>query len=142
MINSEYGAFAYNWSTCGCEPKRFLIEIDFDYCMRKLTNDSHYIEDYKSYPQQVENRIIAALHDGRVTDDEAEDALRDLLDTEYDRGDLYFKELMEHELFDEIFGSSEYLPNAKIIDPNCVNFWEKVWLPFIEQLKVELDELN
>lgn len=141
VIHSDYGKFAKYWSHCGCNPKQFLIELDFDYCMKNLTDYKHRIDAPEQYPSKVKERImVARRHDGTLTKEEAREAWGDMLQTEHNEGDLYFKELIDHHLFNKVFGDYEYLPSAKKIDPCCQELWDNVWLPFVEQLKSELAE--
>ncbi|WP_158120564.1 hypothetical protein [Vibrio metoecus] len=138
-INSDYGVFAHNWTNCGCNPKEFLAKIKFDYCMKKLTNYKHYIKAPEQYPTQVKQRIIEARRGYEsLTKEEAREAWVDMLNVDHDSGDLYFRELIDHHLFEKVFGDYEYLPDAEKIDPRCQDFWDYVWLPFVEQLKTEL----
>lgn len=141
MINSDYGAYSHIWTHCGGDPKEFLTELDFDYCMKKLTSYKHYIKAPEQYPTEVKLRIIEARreHEG-LSREEARDAWNAMLKADYYAGDVYFKELIDHPLFEKVFGDYEYLPSATKIDPCCQDFWDKVWLPFVEQLKSELVE--
>ncbi|RAS62666.1 hypothetical protein DET48_11461 [Vibrio diazotrophicus] len=139
VIHSDYGTFAKYWSHCGCNPKKFLVDLDFDYCMKNLTDYKHYIKAPEQYPTEVKGRIIEARRAENLTKEEAREAWCDMLQTEFDEGDLYFKELIDHHLFNKVFGDYEYLPCAKKIDPCCQELWEMVWLPFVERLKSELN---
>ncbi|HCG9411647.1 TPA: hypothetical protein NKA80_004438 [Vibrio parahaemolyticus] len=139
MINSDYGSFSHVWIHCGCEPKAFLCDMDFHYTMKKLSNYNLYIDNPQSYPAEIKERIIVARrHDENLTKEEAREAWEDMLNTEHSEGDLFFKELIDHPLFGKVFGDYEYLPSAKMIDPHCQDLWDRVWTPFIKQLKEEL----
>ncbi|MEB5557091.1 hypothetical protein GOP97_15090 [Vibrio cholerae] len=139
-INSDYGTFAHNWTHCGGDPKEFLTDIDFDYCMKKLTNYKHYVPAPEQYPIEVKQSIIESRREENLTKEEAREAWEDMLNTEHSEGDLYFKELIDHPLFEKVFGATEYLPSAQKVDPCCQDFWDKVWFPFIGQLKEELTQ--
>jgi len=138
MIDSDFGSWSYYWSSCGMSPKEFLCKINFDYCMKKLTGSKHYINDPEQYPNEVRGRITQAQEAGWLTETEVKQALDEMLEPEYSEGDLYFHYLYNHELFDKVFGDYECLPSAKKISPRCQDFWDHVWIPFIEQLKTEL----
>lgn len=138
MINSDYGSYSHIWSHCGGCPKTFLTEIDFDYCMKKLTGYKHYVKAPERYPEEVKGRIIEARRERGLTKAEAREAWQDMLNTEFSEGDLYYRELIDHELFEKVFGDYEYLPSAEKVDPCCADFWEHCWLPFIASLKEEL----
>ncbi|WP_114729495.1 hypothetical protein [Vibrio cholerae] len=137
-INSDYGTFAHNWTHCGGDPKEFLTDIDFDYCMKKLTNYKHYVPAPEQYPIEVKQSIIESRREENLTKEEAREAWGDMLNTEHSEGDLYFQELIDHPLFEKVFGATEYLPSAQKVDPCCQDFWDKVWIPFVGQLKEEL----
>lgn len=141
MINSDFGAYAHVWTHCGGNPKEFLTELDFDYCMKKLTNYKHYVKAPEKYPEEVKKRIIEARRENEsFSKDMARQAWIDMLNADHDSGDLYFQELIDHPFFEDVFGEYEYLPSAEKINPRCQMFWDKVWLPFVEQLKSELAE--
>lgn len=137
-INSDYGTYSHNWTHCGGDPKEFLTQMDFDYCMKNLTNYKHYIADPEQYPTEVKKCILESRQAERLTKDDAREAWEDMLCTEHDEGDLYYKELVDHPLFNNVFGDYEYLPSAKKVDPCCQDLWDKVWVPFVGQLKEEL----
>ncbi|EKO3663347.1 hypothetical protein M3929_002654 [Vibrio metschnikovii] len=137
-INSDYGTYSHNWTHCGGDPKEFLTGIDFDYCMKKLTGYKHYVPTPEQYPVEVKQCIIESRREDGLTKAEAREAWQDMLCTEHREGDLYYKELVDHPLFEKVFGDYEYLPSATKVSPCCQDFWDKVWIPFIGQLKEEL----
>ncbi|GIA99652.1 TPA: hypothetical protein JFP82_002139 [Vibrio cholerae O1] len=137
-VNSDYGNFGFDVSICGCEPKEFLTRISFDSCMNKLTEYKLYVPAPEQYPVEVKKCIIESRRNKALTKEEAREAWDDMLDTEHKEGDLYFMELMEHHLFNKVFGEYEHLPSAKKVDPRCQDFWDHVWVPFVAELKEEL----
>lgn len=139
-INSDYGTFGYTWrGSFGCSPMEFLTTIKMNYAMNKLTNGAFYIDDVEKFPQEIKEQIVSMRRGGSITKDEARNAWESMLDCEYDYdAKLYRHELYTNSLGVKIFPDSEDLPSAKIKDPLCVDFWNNVWLPFIEQVKESL----
>lgn len=139
-ISSDYGNFAYNWLSCGDNPKAFLASLRFDYAMSKLNGRRPVIPDPDRYQDEVKERIFEALEEKILTQAEAEQALKEMASIEPEPGiiDAYFWQLREHPLFDKVFGDCENLPGAKKQDPLLREFWDFVWVPFCDQLKAEL----
>jgi hypothetical protein len=59
-----------------------------------------------------------------------------------EKADLLFHHLIEHHLFEKVFGEYEYLPSAKRVKPECQCFWNEVWKPLTEQLAAELNKVQ
>jgi hypothetical protein len=138
MITSDYGSFSHYWSHCGEEPKSFLCSTDFDYTMKKLSNYNHYVKNPDGYPDEIKQSIIDARKYQNLTKEEAREAWDDMLNTEHSEGDLFYKELIDHSLFEKVFGDYDGLPSSEKESPRCRDLWEQVWKPFISQLKQEL----
>lgn len=138
IIDSDFGAFAYAYFCHGGNYKQFLISCDFDYLMRKFRGKDYKIPDPSKYEKEIKDAIIESRQGEQLTKDEAREAWNDMLNTEHDRGDLFFAELYDHKLFEKVFGDHEGLPSAKKVDPQCQSFWDKCWLPFVEELKQEM----
>lgn len=136
--HTPYGSYSCVWSCCGGNPKQFLTELDFDYCLKKLTDYKHYMPDPSRYPFEIKQSIIQGRRDRDLTKKEARTAWKEMLNTEYDEGELFFNELTQNDLFEKVFGATEYLPSAQKIKPECQLFWDMVWLPFVAQLREEL----
>ncbi len=142
MATSDYGSFDHYWSHCGGEPKDFLCGLDFQYTMKKLTNGKLYIPDPSGYRKEIKENIIEARKENYLTKEQAKTAWDEMLaiQDEYEKGDIFFKELYEHEFFEQVFGACEGLPSSTEPDHCAVDFWNDVWTPFIESLRKELAE--
>lgn len=138
---SDYGTFSHVCTHCGGNPKQFMCKLDFDYAMKKITIGDLYVPNTAEYPNEIKRSIMTSRRgDCGLTKEEARAAWDDMLIAcdQYNGGDLLFNELYHHELFEKVFGDTEYLPSAT--EPSCyaVSFWNDVWCPFIEQLKAEM----
>lgn len=142
MINSDYGSYAYNWFSTGENPKQFLCDINMDYAMEKLSDYKLYEPDTDKYSEEIKNSIIESRKDERMTKEEARTAWDDMLGVldDYPSGDIMYHSLIEHEHFDKVFGDFEALPSARRVKPKHVHFWEKVWTPFTDALKIEMEK--
>lgn len=141
LCNSDYGHYAYGWTHCGMNPKKFLCRLDMQYAMNKLTNGKLYEPDVDEYENDIKNSIIESRRSGNLTETEARIAWNEmcLLVDEYGCSSILFNELYNHPLFSKVFGSFENMPNSERIRPECQGFWDKIWIPFIEQLRLEIN---
>tara|TARA_R110000850_G_scaffold58147_1_gene135457 strand:+ start:30 stop:587 length:558 start_codon:yes stop_codon:yes gene_type:complete len=137
---SDYGTFDHYWSHCGGEPKAFLTSLDFDYTMKKLSGGKLWVADVDAYENEIKTRIIEYRKDDCISKEEARTAWGEMLaiNEEFDGGDMFFNALYEHDLFCSIFGDCESMPSATKYSGRCVDFYNDIWTPFIETLKVEL----
>jgi hypothetical protein len=139
VINSDYGSYAYFWTHCGKDPKKFLCKIDMHYAMNKFTNGKMYEPDPDKYSDQIKRTIINLRRDGDLNEQDARDAWDELLEIveEYHKGDILFHKLVYSDWFEKVFKDYDGLPNAKRIKSEVSGFWEKIWIPFIDELKNE-----
>lgn len=137
--NTDFGVYGYHWFDTG-NPKRFLCEISRDYAMMELSRHKSMIPDTDRYQEEIEEQIYLSLVDGDLTKEEADRARNEMLGYGGTDSDIWLTRLVDHDLFKKVFGDIEYLPSAEKMDPQCVGFWENIWLPFVEQLRVELVE--
>jgi hypothetical protein len=140
MATSDYGTFDHYWSHCGCDPKEFLCDTDFQYTMKKLTGGKLYIPDPDGYGDEIKRDVIQSRKEDRLTKEQARTSWDEMLaiQDEHREGDLFYRELMDHEFFEEVFYDFEALPCAEKPDHCAVDFWDNVWLPFVAELKLEL----
>ena len=140
MATSDYGSFDYFWSHCGGEPKAFLCGLDFQYTMKKLTNGKLYVPDPDGYEVEIKENIIEARKDESLTKEQARTAWDDMLSHKeaYPEGDLFYQGLVEHNLFEQVFGDYENLPSSEVECCRAVDFWKDIWAPFIAELKEEI----
>lgn len=140
MINSDYGSFGYYWGATGPDPRKFLCEIDMHYAMNKLTSCNLYEPDPDKYSDEVKESIIGARKEQYLDKDQAREAWDDMLSIVEDSAsvDLMYHQLVDHELFEAVFGDHEGLPCATRVRPTVVAFWDNVWKPFVKQLQSEL----
>ncbi|WP_084977330.1 hypothetical protein [Plesiomonas shigelloides] len=143
MVSSDYGSFSHYWGHCGYNPKEFLTDINFDYCMGKFFESKKlYILDAEACENEIKQSIISLRKDGELTADEAREAWDDLLNPEYGPQagrDYYHRELYESKHFERVFVDYESLPEKTKINPLCQEFWNNCWLPFIDVLKAEIN---
>ncbi|MBU2968769.1 hypothetical protein KO527_05325 [Pseudoalteromonas sp. C2R02] len=142
MATSDYGSFDYYWSHCGGEPKDFLCGLDFQYTMKKLTNGKLYVANPDGYIKEIKENIINSRRCETLSRKEARTAWREMLEhqEEYPEGDLFYKGLVDHDLFEKVFGDYECLPSSTTECCHAVDFWKDIWTPFIESLRAELKE--
>ena len=140
MANSSYGKYAYFWGACGCHPKEFLCKINRGYALQKMYGNKYLVPDSDKYEEEIKKAIIEARRERDLEPGEARHAWGSMLGILYDYGggDAMAHELINHEYFEKVFGSYDRLPSATMINPQCQGFWDKIWLPFVAELKTEM----
>lgn len=142
MINSDYGSYAYNWFATGNNPKKFLCGLDMEYAMNKLTEGNLYEPDESKYADEVKKKIIDKRRDGYITKEVAREAWDDMMEilSEYSHsGDILYHELMSAKHSGKVFIDFEEYPSATRVKPKHQHFWNEIWMPFIEELKMEME---
>lgn len=140
-INSDYGNFAYVWGACGCNPKEFLIDLDFQYAMKNLTKYNVYIDDVDGFNRCYKRDMIELVRDDVLSFKRAKEIYYELKkftgSTNYEIQEQIFNSPFVGETY---YGDPSTLPNPKMVDPTLKLFWENCWIPFVEQLKIELSQ--
>jgi hypothetical protein len=139
---SDYGTFDYYWNNCGGEPKAFLCNINFPNAMKHLTGNKLYLADPDGYPGEIKQHIIDSRQNGSLTNLEARTAWTDMMAIvqEFEKGDLLNFHLYKHELFEKVFGDLDSLPNSKVLNHQAISFWDDIWIPFVNALRLEISE--
>lgn len=143
MVRSDYGDYSYHWNATGGCPKSFLISLDQDYVMKNLSDYKNTVPDADANERQTKQYVIQARRARNLTDDEAREAWDSMINLVWEHKDepnLYGHLLIDQEHFDTVFGDYEYIPSNKKPCPHCTTFFENVWVPFTDQLKVEIQE--
>lgn len=140
MVNSSYGHYAYYWCACGMNPKAFLCKINKGYTLQKLTHGKETEIDEDKCLDQIKQAIIDTRRTGDLTADQAREAWDGMVGVWEDRNgyDIAMGHLIDSKYFEQVFGDYEALPSARRLKPECEFFWEKIWMPFVEELKQEL----
>jgi hypothetical protein len=129
-VVSDYGNYAFHWSSFEGDFKAFLGEVSSDYLYSKLSS-SRVIYDGYATERAIKAHILSQRRTKAWTANDAR--------TEWDL-------LAEHEVdHDTSDGFSCWYRDTSIRDahefyqtrpePQCVGFCEKIWPTFIERLK-------
>jgi len=141
MISSDYGEFNHYWGSCGMTPKEFLMQIDMYYGMGKLMGESSMYEpDFKSRLKSFKEMIIEARKYNDITKDKAREAWQEMLhifDYCQNSDDIYYDRCYNSDAFEKILFDFDSIPNDTKIKRKVTEFWEDIWIPFIEYLKSE-----
>lgn len=136
--------YGNKWNVGSSNPKEILANIEFHRCMTHLTGKPPFVPDPDRYQDEVKARILEALDEESITEEEAEQALKEMASIVPDELylDDYFLQLSEHELYYKIFqGDPEYLPRAEKPDLRLRAIWDHIWVPFQDQLNAELESV-
>lgn len=138
---TQHGDFSGSWSINeGSCPRKFLAEANFETTMRRLAGKSFMIEAPEMYEEYIKDQVQECLDNEEINEGEAKEALEDLLNTEFSEGDLYRHEIVNKDCFEKIFGESEHFSVQKKVNPHCIQFWEKYWVPLCEYMKREISD--
>lgn len=145
QCTSDYGDFSHNWPHHGRKSfKHFLVE---------LARDQHYVFN-KLEPQRQrflfdetieswKRHTLERRREGSITKERAREAMDVMLHLNPmdEPRELLSALLEEHDLSD-VFGDSMYLSETLKHDWSCqiYQWWDKLFLPFCEELKKELQE--
>lgn len=141
LINSDYGHFAHNWISCGQNPKAFLCSMGKDYAMQKLSNYQSMEIDMDECMKDLKRSIIEARRNGELDAEQAREAWEQMTedwDNYSSSYDIACSKLVDNEYFEVVFGDYEALPSSKRMKPECEGFWDKIWVPFVEELRREM----
>lgn len=165
VINSDYGSWAYYWSCCGMPFKNFLIKVGKEYLLHKLNGNYEDKINWEKTKEAIINSVNE-YHKQLLDDDVFEEndenynpnsndqikngieeelkILNNFFEENWESPDLLYHLIHEGDvgywnLFSEVFGSDlDAIPFVKEYDYGLMDFVEKVWPVFIEQLKTEI----
>jgi len=136
MANTENGTYAYNWFHTGNNPVQFLKDLDIYYAMDKLTDYKMYEPDYKEFSIDTKKIIIEARLQDYITKEEARHTWDDLIPhiDDFQNRDIIHSQMWNTKHFSKVFGDSDSMPNPTKIKPQCIQFWNNIWVPFVKNL--------
>jgi len=130
QIASDYGDWQNYWGACSTPFKEFLAGLDIHYAASKF-GASGWFDLYKT----ISNLKIRIKE--YTTDEEEIAALENEL---HDLEDSTDKDEFVHKMWysDKLLEMENSSPDLVMTNhPGFVNFWEKLWPIFIEQIKTE-----
>lgn len=131
-IFSDYGNYAYHWSSFGGDFKDFLSGLEWDYLYGKLMQGRDAsIYDGEATLRGIQKHILDLRHRKRLSREQAREewdlAKGSEIDERFSNGySLWYRDTNledAHELYETM------------CEPQCRAFCEKVWPRFIEALK-------
>jgi hypothetical protein len=136
---SDFGNYAYLWTSTGCEFRKFLIGLEADYLCKKLLHgrsDSYSIDEVETL-----NAIMAGIEEHAVAFKEHSNRKWPRYESERDSA--------KHADFSNDSGFQEWCDNTKLdepweyrctrLNPEAMAFCTKVFPRFTEMLKKELE---
>lgn len=130
-VVSDYGNYAYHWSSFGGDFKKFLMQLGWDYLYGKLMQGRDAkIYDGEATLRSIQKHILELRREGRLTAERAREEWDLAKDSEIDHRfsdgySLWHRETQlddAHELYETM------------CEPQCRAFCEKVWPRFVEAL--------
>lgn len=136
-ISSDWGNWANYWGACGESFKKFLCNVNMEYFAGKVGEDRaiYFDKTISAWKQEVlEYRRIEELGaiEARQIYDEIKEIERNSTESsiEYD--------LQKTDYLLEFFNYSPDL--SKGVSHRFKRFWELAYVPFVEQLKLEINQ--
>lgn len=144
MISSDYGEYNYFWGSTGSNPKQFLTDIDMYYGMNKLMhgNKNMYLPDWEERKKSFKEMIIEERKDGNISKNEARNSwteMMDIFDECQHSEDIYFEKVWNSDVLESVIFDTDSIPSNTKLNPRVNEFWKKIWIPFTNELKTELD---
>lgn len=139
-IVSTFGNLGHYFSNIGGPNfRRFLIDCDFSYLMEKLTEYKLMDFDFDLTMREFKSIIMRRRRNKENSKGYVRMQYEELLSIdETDSADLINQILQIKHL--EIEEPWEFIRKSPRI--MCIKFWEVLWLPFIEKLKVEVSNVQ
>tara|TARA_R110000803_G_scaffold78075_2_gene143106 strand:- start:20068 stop:20580 length:513 start_codon:yes stop_codon:yes gene_type:complete len=131
QIASDYGDWQNYWGSCGESFKKFLQGLNLDYVAGKFGANKHF--DLNATIASLKENMKEYSPDKKLKG-ELEEELNRLLSS-------YDKEEFVRTMYDcdNIMRMENHCPNMiNGIEPGFLNFWNKMWPAFLEELKSEI----
>lgn len=134
QIASDYGDWQYYFGSCSINFKEFLINLNIDYLANKFGENKWF--DLDKTIDNLNNRINEI------------DLLYNKIEIEYELNNLKNSSCKEEFIntmwqCPKILKMEDYCPHLITdISPAFKNFWKNIWIPFINELKKELNISN
>ena len=136
-IQSDYGDYAYYWSSPGMPFKKFLLSIDDGYLMNKLSGG---VSEFLL--KETVEAIKKDISESELSKSEQEDFLSVLDAVEGNTINEFCYSLTGHSELINIIYSGDYLsvPIRTDIPYQCQAFVKKIWPEFKKVLKQEVED--
>lgn len=130
-IVSDYGNYAYHWSSFGTEFKQFLSGLDWEYLYRKITHQQR-VYDGRATLESIQRELKERLTSGDLSDEQFEDETELLRGMEIEDSECGFRDWCRETKLAEPWhlDLAQYRP-----DLQCQIFCQKIWPKFIALLK-------
>lgn len=130
-VVSDYGNYAYHWSSFEGDFKRFLSGVDWDYLYGKLTN-RRKVYDGTATVQAIQRELDEQLRAKRITANDHMDEQELITQLEVEDSECGFRDWLRETTLSEPWhlGLAEYRN-----DLQCEMFCKKIWPKFIAALK-------
>lgn len=131
QIASDYGSWEYYWGACGIEFKEFLVGLNISYAAGKFGEDK-WFDQIKTI-----EALKIRIKEYTIEKEELYELNLELSNLE----DSSCKEEFTAKMWlsDKIMEMEDHCPDMiNDISPSFKDFWNKIWLLFIDELKKEL----
>lgn len=140
LINSSYGSWGYLWERLEQPLKAMLADASFDALMGKLMAGELREFDFMASLARWSKRLRNARHARTLTADQYREAYDESCSAQPCGAELFLHRLqvsrplgLQHPLWDDLASCVVSRTN-----PRAIAFWLRLWTPFVEQLRVEL----
>lgn len=130
-VVSDYGNYAFHWTSFGEDFKEFLVGLDWDYLYGKLTHTQR-VYDGDGTERSIKQHILQRRHSRQMTREQARDEWALLDESEVDHhtdvGYALWRARTELNTYEGDFYQTMH-------EPQCRQFCEKVFPRFIQALR-------
>ena len=143
-ISSSFGEIGYTFTNTGpCPLKRFLIGLEFSYLTGKLFADQARVFDLQKSIAQMRKTVLDTQAEGQLDADVAFEANQAFETAKHSgvtdaNGLALLLQAEAPRAFTELELWQDY---ATAPNPRAEGFWEQIWCPFVEHLKIELSQV-
>lgn len=157
LINSTFGSWANFWNAPGMPFKRFLIGLDFDYCMQKLMGRDLQEHDGDATLQALQHRLLEMRRKRRLDKQAAawlwseindrsgslSGSVESFVDAcgciQQEASQSWNRRVLGHSLDEigELLAEPWYMTETRD-NPQAVGFWRTIWPEFTQALRDDL----
>lgn len=133
LFHTDYGNYAYSWSHMGLPMKQFLAKLSQHYTLGKLAQGDLDEHDPEGTRKCAFEYLFERRRERSIDAETAREAYDDLIQCEDDGRSMYDC-MADHS---HAFGRDSYEFMCTRAKQSHIDFWDRVWVPFVKHLGEE-----
>jgi hypothetical protein len=134
-INSSFGNYGYSFGAVGNDFKKFLIDCDIHYLTQKISDNNNIVFDFDKTIRNFKYTLLERRGYTQYSKEQARYMYNFFNQMDPCDKDVLLEKILSNK---QIEWEEPWEWLGTILDPKLRKFWEKLWLPFIEELKKEV----